>query len=323
MERDRERLSINAAKLYYHSGYSQQDIARELGISRPSVSRLLQHAKDQGYVKIQIFDPVEDMTQLERRLTERYGLREACVAAATINDEQEIKKYLGRRAARYLDSIVHDGDIIGVGWGTTMHTLAASLLPHPLKGAQIVQLEGGVTHTEGETYANDILERFAGNFATIAQHLPLPVIFDSRAVKEMVDQDRYIKRVLELGSHANIAVYSVGTVRHNALFFRLGYTDVKEKARLQESAVGDICSRFFDIEGNICDAALDNRTVGIKLAELRRKEHSIIVAGGEAKVLPIRAALAGRYGNVLITDQFTAQALLDAPTGRTGGEVLV
>ena len=311
MERDKERLAINAAKLYYRSGYSQQDIARELDISRPSVSRLLQHAKDQGYVKIQIFDPVEDMSHLERQLIERHGLREACVAASTLNDEQEIKKYLGLKAAEYLDGIVHDGDIIGVGWGTTMHTLAGSLIPHVLKGAQIVQLEGGVTHTQGETYANDILERFAANFSTIAQHLPLPVIFDSRAVKEMVDQDRYIKRVLELGNHANIALYSVGTVRHNALFFQLGYTDAKEKARLQECAVGDICSRFFDVAGCICDAALDDRTVGIKLAELQKKERSIIVAGGEAKVKPIRAALAGKYGNVLITDQFTARALLE------------
>ena len=79
MERDKERLAINAAKLYYRSGYSQQDIARELGISRPSVSRLLQHAKDQGYVKIQIFDPVEDMSHLERQLIERHGLRSARV----------------------------------------------------------------------------------------------------------------------------------------------------------------------------------------------------------------------------------------------------
>lgn len=48
MDHDRDRLAINAAKLYYRSEYSQQRIAEELGISRPSVSRLLQYAKDQA-----------------------------------------------------------------------------------------------------------------------------------------------------------------------------------------------------------------------------------------------------------------------------------
>ena len=37
----------------------------------------------------------------------------------------------------------------------------------------------------------------------------------------MVYRDRHIKRVLELGRNANIAIFSVGTVRDNALFFRL------------------------------------------------------------------------------------------------------
>ena len=46
MNRDRDKLSINVARLYYRSEYSQQRIAEELGISRPSVSRLLQYAKD-------------------------------------------------------------------------------------------------------------------------------------------------------------------------------------------------------------------------------------------------------------------------------------
>ena len=49
MNRDRDKLSINVAKLYYRSDYSQQRIAEELGISRPSVSRLLQYAKDKGW----------------------------------------------------------------------------------------------------------------------------------------------------------------------------------------------------------------------------------------------------------------------------------
>ncbi len=310
IERDKDRMSINVSKLYYRSAYSQQRIAEELGISRPSVSRLLQYAKDKGYVKIQIFDPVEDMSNMEHLLAEKYRLSAVRVASSTLNDEDEIKKYVGLKAAEYLDSIVRDGDIIGVGWGTTLYSMACSLIPRVLKGSQIVQLEGGVTHSKWESYAKEILDKFSANYSTIAQYLPLPVTFGSKEVKEMVDQDRHIKRVLELGKHANIAIFSVGTVRHNALFFRLGYAAADEKERLQKTAIGDICSRFFDADGNICDKELDDRTVGINLKDLREKESSILIAGGEAKVRTIDAALKGRYANVLITDQFTAKSLL-------------
>lgn len=311
MYRDKDKLAINVAKLYYRSDFSQQKIAQELGVSRPSISRLLQYAKDKGYVNIQIIDPVEDMTHMEQRLKEKLHLKDVKIASSTINDEEEIKKYIAIAAAKYLDSIVKDGDIIGVGWGTTLNNMAQALIPKPLKGAQIVQLEGGVTHSEWNTYSREILEKFAANFDTVAQYLPLPVIFDTKETKELVDKDRYIKRILELGRHANIALFSVGTVRPTALFFRLGYTDIQEKEKIQKNSVGDICSRFFDVEGRVCNRDLDDRTVGITLPELRDKEYSIMISGGEAKVNAIRAALKGRYANVLITDQFTGKALLE------------
>ena len=311
MYRDKDKLAINVAKLYYRSDYSQQKIAQELGVSRPSISRLLQYAKDKGYVNIQIVDPVEDMSHMEQRLKDKLHLKDVKIASSTINDEEEIKKYIGITAARYLDSIIKDGDIIGVGWGTTLYNMSQALVPKAIKGSQVVQLEGGISHSEWNNYAREILESFAANFDTVAQYLPLPVIFDTKETKELVDKDRYIKRVLELGRHANIAIFSVGTVRPNALFFRLGYTGIEEQEKIQKSSVGDICSRFFDVEGRICNRDLDDRTVGITLSELRDKEFSIMISGGEAKINAIRAALKGRYANVLITDQFTGKALLD------------
>ena len=311
MYRDKDKLAINVAKLYYRSDYSQQKIAQELGVSRPSISRLLQYAKDKGYVNIQIVDPVEDMSHMEQRLKDKLHLKDVKIASSTINDEEEIKKYIGITAARYLDSIIKDGDIIGVGWGTTLYNMSQALVPKAIKGSQVVQLEGGVSHSEWNNYAREILESFASNFDTVAQYLPLPVIFDTKETKEQVDKDRYIKRVLELGRHANIAIFSVGTVRPNALFFRLGYTGIEEQEKIQKSSVGDICSRFFDVEGRICNRDLDDRTVGITLSELRDKEFSIMISGGEAKINAIRAALKGRYANVLITDQFTGKALLE------------
>lgn len=311
MYRDKDKLAINVAKLYYRSDFSQQKIAQELGVSRPSISRLLQYAKDKGYVNIQIVDPVEDMSIMEQRLKDKLHLKDVKIASSTINDEEEIKKYISIAAAQYLDGIIKDGDIIGVGWGTTLHNMSQALIHRSIKGSQVVQLEGGLSNSEWNNYSREILENFANNFNTVAQYLPLPVIFDNKATKEQVDKDRYIKRILELGRHANIALFSVGTVRPNALFFRLGYTDIQEQEKIQRTSVGDICSRFFDVEGRVCNRDLDERTVGITLSELRDKEYSIMISGGEGKINAIKAALRGRYANVLITDQFTGKALLE------------
>lgn len=311
MYRDKDKLAINVAKLYYRSDFSQQKIAQELGVSRPSISRLLQYAKDKGYVNIQIVDPVEDMSIMEQRLKDKLHLKDVKITSSTINDEEEIKKYISIAAAQYLDGIIKDGDIIGVGWGTTLYNMSQALMPRSIKGSQVVQLEGGLSNSEWNNYSREILENFANNFNTVAQYLPLPVIFDNKATKEQVDKDRYIKRILELGRHANIALFSVGTVRPNALFFRLGYTDIQEQEKIQRNSVGDICSRFFDVEGRVCNRDLDERTVGITLSELRDKEYSIMISGGEGKINAIKAALKGRYANVLITDQFTGKALLE------------
>ncbi|MDD3115685.1 MAG: sugar-binding transcriptional regulator [Anaerovibrio sp.] len=310
MYRDKDKLAINVAKLYYRSDFSQQKIAQELGVSRPSISRLLQYAKDKGYVNIQIIDPVEDMSHMEQRLKEKLHLKDVKIASSTINDEEEIKKYLGITAAKYLDSILKDGDIIGVYWGSTLYHMAQSLVPKAVKGSQIVQLGGSISNSEWNNYAREILDAFADNFDTVAHYLPLPVLFDTKATKDLVDKDRYVKRVLELGRNANIALFSVGTVRPNAMFFRLGYTNIEEQEKIQKNSVGDICSRFFDVEGRICYRDLDDRTVGITLNELCNKEYSIMISGGEAKIPAIRAALKGHYANVLITDQFTGKALL-------------
>ena len=161
------------------------------------------------------------------------------------------------------------------------------------------------------TYAAETAALFAEAFGTIARYLPLPVIFDSVELKRMVEEDRHIQRIIELGRQANIAVFTVGTVEEDALLFRLGYFDDKQRRMLREVGAGDISSRFFDSEGRICSEEINARTVGIDLHELRRKEKSVLVAGGPRKIRAIRAALAGRYANILVTDQFTALALLN------------
>jgi len=310
MDQDKQRLSIEAAKLYYLSDYSQIDIAAKLGVSRPTVSRLLQYAKDQGYVRIDISDPLEDLNELGSRLKQKYELETALVCYSPFNEYKEIQRNISKAAADYLNETVQDTDIIGVTWGRTMHAVALQLQQKQVRGVEVVQLKGGISHSHVNTYAAETVNLFAAAFHTIARYLPLPVIFDSVALKDMVEEDRHIHRIIELGRQANIAVFTVGTVNDDALLFQLGYFSDEEKQLLQTKGIGDICSRFFDAEGNLCSEEINNRTVGIDLADLQNKEKSILVAGGQRKIDAIRGALIGKYANILVTDQFTAQALL-------------
>lgn len=311
MSVEKQRLIIDAARLYYDSDFSQQEIANTLGISRPTVSRLLQQAKELGYVRIEIIDPLEDNHDLAKELKKKYNLQTVEVCYSPIDDYNEVTQIITKKAADVLAEHVHDGDVVGVTWGTTMYHIAKKLEKKSVKGVEVIQLNGGISYSKTNTYASETVNMFAEAFNTIPRYLPLPVIFDNPQVKQMVESDRHIERLIEIGKQSNIAIFTVGTVKKDALLFRVGYFNEKEEKDLQTYAVGDICSRFFDKEGQIYSNLLNSRTIGIELDELRNKEKSILVAGGEKKTDSIHGALVGKYANILITDQFTAKRLLE------------
>ncbi len=311
LEKEKLAKIIEAAKLYYLLDYNQHDIAKVLGVSRPTVSRLLQAAKEEGIVQITIKDPMENVDSLADSLEELFGLKKAIVVSIPQYEGTIIKTFLGEAAASFLHEIAKDGDTIGVTWGTTLYHVAVELKQKAVNDVKVVQLKGGVSHSETNTYASEILYLFGKAFNTAPHYLPLPAIVDHPVVKQAMEADRHIRKILDLGKEANIAMFTTGPVKEESLLFQLGYFSESDLESLYGRAAGDICSRFFDLEGRICNESLNGRTLGINLEDLKEKEHSILVAGGQHKVDGIFGALKGGYANVLITDHFTAQLLLD------------
>lgn len=311
MDREKLKKVIEAAKLYYLLDYNQNEIAKELGVSRPTVSRFLQLAKSEGIVEISIKDPHENTENLSAQLEKKFQLKKVLIASVPQFEDHIIKNYLGEKAAAYLHETVKDNDIIGVTWGTTLYHVAIELKQKFVKDVKVVQLKGGVSHAETNTYASEILYLFGKAFNTTPHHLPLPAIVDHIVVKQAMEADRHIHRILELGKQANIALFTIGPVKADSLLFQLGYFTESDLETLYGKAVGDICSRFFDKEGKVCNESLNDRTLGINFDDLKTKEQSILIAGGPNKIEGIYGALKGRFANVLVTDQYTAQFLLD------------
>lgn len=311
MLKEKDRQSINVARLYYESEYSQQQISNLLNISRPTISKLLNYAKEKGYVTIQINDPVDIFNNLAVELKNKYSLEDVIIAHCPLNNDYDIKKHIGRMAAKYLYDNIKDNDIIGISWGTTMYSVAKQLVNKNLNNVQVVQLKGGLSYTNSNTYASEILQLFTDAFNAYGRLLPLPVVFDTPKLKEITEKDSHISEIIKMGKKANVAVFSIGTVLDDSLLFRLGYFKEDEKKRIQDNAIGDVFSRFFNSNGEICDSNINARTVGIELDELKKKKTRILVAGGEKKLEALHVALLSKMANILITDQYTAELLLN------------
>lgn len=301
------KKALEVARLYYEAQLGQVEIAEKLGISRPTISRLLQFAQEEGIVQIKVVDPFFSISKLEQQLCKRYDLKQVKIVYA---DEKNLQEQLGKKAASYLEEIVTDDDIIGVSWGKTMNEVARSLKIQSATGVKVVELKGGITYTPTPIYIERVLKNFERAFNTTAYKMPLPVVFENKQTHDIVLQDRYIKQLIELGKQANIALFTVGTVRDDALLFQTGYFNKVEIRKIQANACGDICSRFYDEQGQIAVEEINNRTVGIKLEDLKDKDYSILIAGGKRKYQAIKGALIGGYANCLITDVETAKTLL-------------
>lgn len=306
----RDIQALKAVKLYYGEGLTQSDVAAELGVSRPTVSKLLNLGKERGYVSIRIHDPREEASETGSELRDKFGLDEVRLAQPARVSPAVLLKELGRIGAELLNDLVVDGTMLGVSWGRTMFSVSTQLKQKNVQGVEIVQLKGGMSHSDKST--NDIrtIGGFCNAFHAYARTLPLPVIFDSVETKRIVEQDRYIASVLELGRRVDIAVFTVGSVTEDSLALNLGQLTSEERSLLLERAVGDACSRFYRPDGGIALPEVDARTVGISLDDLRRVPTRVLIAGGADKKDAIEVALKTGLATHLVIDENTASRLL-------------
>ena len=314
MER-RDEQSIEAVKLYYQQGLSQAEVATRMGLSRPTVAKLLAHGRERGFVTIEIHDPREDASEIALRLEKRFGL--ASVRVAHGRDMSEAIEQVGRVGADVVTQLVRDGMSVGISWGRTMSALAAHLTRAPRQGVRVVQLKGGTSFSERATHDFEIMRAFCEAFDAQPRYLPLPVIFQDTAMLSIVRRDRAIDRVLEEGRGVDVAVFTVGALGREALSLNLGQLADAEVDALMRDAVGDACSRFFTREGGVALASVDRRTVGITLEELRARPVRVLVAGGRVKAEALDTALHMGLATHLVVDQDLALALLERQGGVT------
>jgi DNA-binding transcriptional regulator LsrR (DeoR family) len=310
---DELRLMAKVARLYYRDGLRQVQITERLNIHQSTVSRLLKRAEKEGIVRMTLTMPSGLHPELEDALTSAYGLREAIVVDS-VDQEDQIVRDLGAAAAFYLETTLKPRDVVGISsWSAALLAMVEAMHPSPrASGAHVVQILGGIGSPSAELHATQLTQRLANLLGGVATLLPAPGAVGSAEARRVMFNDRYVLEAIALFKSMTVALVGIGAVAPSKMLAASGNVfSAKELKSLSErGAVGDICLRFFDEDGEPVVTPLNERVIAIELADLVRVERVVGIAGGRRKFAAIRGALRGRRVNVLITDRTTAERLV-------------
>lgn len=309
---DRLAAEVRVSEMYYLRGMNQREIAKVLGCSVSTVSRLLQSAQKHGIVEIRINNPFATEPRLATKLCAIFGLEHAVVVATRIEDNQSLVEVIARVAARLVPDFLSQGRKIGIGCGRTMLELvdALEVMEASSCQVQVIPLLGGLGVTAPEHQVNILCDKLARVFGGTSLPLHAPAVVKNAETAKGLLQEPSVQRVADAWNQLDIALFGIGAgIPHSPALATGSYSNNTIVKLVHQRAVGEIAGRFYNLAGEPC--VLDDYLMSIPLEVLKHVPVRIAVAGGSNKVESLLGALHGKYLTILITDEKTATALIE------------
>ena len=304
-----EILLVHVAQLYYHQNLNQSEISKIVGLSRPTVSRMLEEAREVGIVEIIVHDPIRKNHDLSARLRDQLGLREALIISGKYQHDVALEK-CANEAAQFVSSILDNNMSIGFSWGRAIRAVCNAFQSSEYYNVTVVQMAGclsvGDPTYDGLELATTVAQKFNASYTNIVS----PVYVDHMLVQQALLAAPQIKKALAATRNLDIVLTGVGTLDDtNGSSYLFTGSENDLKLAKEYGAVGHVLARLMDKDGN--EVTFPNHyPIAAPLEALREADWSIGIVASKKKALATLAAIKGGYINCLIADESLALELL-------------
>lgn len=311
--RDDIRKMVTVADYFYCQGLSKSEISKILGISRQSVTNLLENALRRGMVEIRISDPYQWNLRLSDELISLTGLRDVIAVPISQNLSDHIKENIGLAGSSYLTRLIKPNQIIGIGWGKTLLETVSNIEWKDHSNAIVVPIMGGLGKVSYELQVNRLANHLASNIHGQARQLFAPGIVESKFAADSLLNTEAVSEITHFWNHLDLALIGVGGLQNISAedLTPNGYMSFEEVNNLHKiGVVGDVCMRFYDSEGNNVKVTDNWFPISITLEQLKKVPTVICLAGGKEKVDAIQGAINGGFVDILISDEVVVKELV-------------
>lgn len=307
---NRTELLVRISELYYQQQLSQQEISKITNISRPTISRLLEEAKDSGIVEIIVHSPIVKHAQLSNALRTQFQLRDAIVVAGEYEYPKALKR-CAEMATRLLSIILENNQTIGISWGRALDAFCEALPEMEFYNVNVVQMVGclgtGNPRIDGLELALRISKKLYGTYSNIYA----PVHVDSSLVYSYLTAEPQIEATLRKAAAADVVITGIGTLddTDGTLFKSNCYPPSDREKLKRQGAVASILARWVDAQGR--EINLDDRfVISAPLSAMKTPAWSIGINASAEKAASTLAVVRGGYVNTLVVDEPLAREML-------------
>ena len=296
---------IQVAKKYYYDGMTQNQIANELDLSRPMISKYLAEARELGIVTISIKSPLEGDNLVIDLLKERYGILGGILIPPT-GQPSVSEGLIARSAAKFLLETLKPDIHVGISWGniiSSIISIVAEQYNSPSMPGEVSSLIGN-SNTANRNYHTDSLCR---NISAITGFTPnyihAPALVESQDDYNLLTRTESYIRIFKHWSNLDVAIYHIDnypSVPDLATASRFG------NILSQKKAVGHLLTYYFDVNGVFIHEEND-LVVRIPLDLLKKVKIRIGVCSGNVNANALRGALSTGLINYLFANEKTAE----------------
>jgi DNA-binding transcriptional regulator LsrR (DeoR family) len=277
-------------------------------VSRFKAARLLDWARDQGIVKIEIVSTARVDVDLSAGLRSAFGLREAVVVAGLDGPSGAVGPDLAEVAALVVAEVVTPNDVIGVSWGRTLDLVVERLAK--FRARSVVQLVGGFVTLESASGGIELVRRLAGKAGTTGYPMLAPLRVRGRAAADAFRRDPVVSETLELMEQVTVVLAGVGSWGEAPASRMIECFDKAEVRALgRRGVVADLCGFLVNAKGEVVGPPEGER-IGVSLAQLDAAGTVLAVCGGAEKRQALAGTLRSGLVDVLVTDAGSAEELL-------------
>lgn len=316
-----ERRHTILKTIYYQQPIGRRALSSEVNLSERVIRSEIDFLKEQEFIQIssagmavtvegiEMLDALHDLVhelrglyEFEEKIRKALKVNKVIIVPGNADEEDRVKKELGKEAAKYFSEIVKDSTDIAITGGSTIARFVEAMTKKKMQDVVVVPARGSVGN-EVEYQANTLAASLASKIGGQYKNFSIPDNLSRKAMDSML-AEKEIQEVVQHMKKAQILICGIG----NAI-------SMAEKRNLpkaiqefleRKKAVSEAFGYYFSQEGEM---VYISRSIGIKLEDVKQIEHVIAIAGGGSKAKSIAAAPFLGKNSCLIIDEGAAVEL--------------